>query len=88
MAPAIAGWRRVGRSWSDFRFLAEEEGAGHRVGGETAVLPERHSAAEDQQLVQLRAVSPQHVGGVGEVTPGRRCLVPHGVSIRSGLLMK
>ena len=42
----------------------------------TAVLPERHSAVEDQHLVQLGAVGPQDVGGVDELTPGQRCLVP------------
>jgi hypothetical protein len=42
----------------------------------TAVLPERHSAVEDQHLVQLGDVGPQDVGGVDELTPGQRCLVP------------
>jgi hypothetical protein len=42
----------------------------------TAVLPEGHSAVEDQHLVQLGAVGPQDVGGVDELTPGQRCLVP------------
>jgi hypothetical protein len=72
MAPVIAGWRRAGRSCSDIRLFAGEEGADHRVGGEPAVPRKRHSAAEDQQLAQLRAVGAQHVGAVGEVTPGAK----------------
>jgi hypothetical protein len=76
MAPVIAGWHRAGRSWSGIGLLAGGEGADHRVGRDTAVLPERHSAVEDQHLVQLGAVGPQDVGGVDGLTPGPRCLVP------------
>ena len=42
----------------------------------TAVLPERHSAVEDQHLVQLGAAGPQDVGGVNGLTSGQRCPVP------------
>jgi len=42
------GWRRARRSYSDIRWFAGEEGVDHRVGDEAAVLPGRHSAAENE----------------------------------------